>query len=145
MNEPILVGQAILDKSKELMYEFWYDVMKPRYKDRIKLLYMDTDSFIIDIQTDDIFKDMNEIVHEWFDTSKYDKSLNRPIEHDANKKIIGKFKDELNGMIMTEFIAIRPKAYAHRYIEDDIIKEDKKCKGTAKYIVKQTINFDNLK
>ena len=145
MNKPIIAGQAILDKSKELMYEFWYDVMKPRYKDKSKLLYMDTDSFIMDIQTDDIFKDMNEMVHKWFNTSKYDKRLNRTIKHDVNKKIIGKFKDELNGMIMTEFIAIRPKVYAYRYIEDDVIKEEKRCKGTAKYIVKETINFETLK
>ena len=48
-------------------------------------------------------------------------------------------------MIMTEFIAIRPKVYAHRYLEDDVIKEEKRCKGTAKYIVKQTINFETLK
>ena len=94
-----MVGQANLDKSKELMYEVWYDVMKPRYKDKSKLLYMDTDSFIMNIQTEDIFKDMNEIVHEWFDTSKYDQSLNRPIKHGVNKKIIAKFKDELNEWI----------------------------------------------
>ena len=109
MNEPIAVGQAILDKSKELMYEFWYDVMKPMYKHKIKLLHMDTDSFIIDINTDDIFEDMNTIVHEWLDTSKYDKSLSRLIEHNVNKKVIGKLKDQLNGMIMTDFFAIRPK------------------------------------
>ena len=48
-------------------------------------------------------------------------------------------------MIMTEFISIRPKVYAYRYIEDNEIKENKKCKGTAIYIVKQTLNFDNLK
>ena len=70
--------------------------MKPRHKDKTKLLYMDTDSFIMNIQTEDIFKDMNEIVHEWFDASKYDKSLNRPIKYGVNKKIIAKFKDELN-------------------------------------------------
>ena len=94
MKKAIAVGQCILDKSKELRYEFWYDVMKPEYKDKIKLLYMDTDSFIMHIHTEDIFKDMNTIVHEWFDTSKYVKILNRPKEHDVN--VIGKFKDQLN-------------------------------------------------
>ena len=100
MNKPLMVGQAILDKNKELMYEFWY-VMKPRYKGKIKLLYMDTDSFVMHIESEYIFKDMNEIVRKWFDTSKYDKSLNRPTLHNVNKKVIDKFKDELNGMIMT--------------------------------------------
>ena len=144
-NKPIAVGQAILDKSKELMYEFWYDVMKPMYKDKIKLLHMDTDSFIMAINTDDIFEDMNTIVHEWFDTSKYDKTLNRLIEHNVNKKVIGKVKDELNGMIMTDFFAIRPKVYGFRYLKDNVINEEKKCKGTSKYGVKNTINFDALK
>ena len=119
--------------------------MKPEYKDKIKLLYMDTDSFIMHIHNEDIFKDMNTIVHEWFDTSKYDKNLNRPIEHNVNKKVIGKFKDQLNGMIMTEFIAIRPKVYGFRCLKDNVINEEKKCKGTAKYVVKNTINFDTLK
>ena len=145
MNKPIAVGQSILDKSKELMYEFRYDVMKHMYKDKIKLLYMDTDSFIMHIHADDIFKDMNTILHEWFDTSKYDKKLNRPIEHNVNKKVIVKFKDELNGMIMTEFIAIRPKVHGYRYLKDYVINKEKKCKGTAKHVVKNTINFDMLK
>ena len=155
MNKAIVVAQCILDKSKELTYKFWCDYMKPEYKDKIviiyglfyyiKLLYMDTDSFIMHIHTEDIFKDMNTIVHEWFDTSKYDKNLNRPIEHNVNKKVIGKFKDQLNGMIMTEFIAIRPKVYGFRCLKDNVINEEKKCKGTAKYVVKNTINFDTVK
>ena len=51
MNKPIYRGQAILDISKTLMYEFWYDYIKPKYNDKARLCYMDTDSFIINIKT----------------------------------------------------------------------------------------------
>ena len=57
MGKPILVGQALLDKSNELMYAFFYDYLKPKYPNKIKLCYMDTDSFILDIKTGDIFED----------------------------------------------------------------------------------------
>ena len=56
MDKPIIVGQAILDKSKELMYEFYYDYLQPKYKDKLKLLYMDTDSFVLEIETDDFYE-----------------------------------------------------------------------------------------
>ena len=60
MDKPILVGQAILDKSKEFMYQFYYEFLKPKYKEKVKLLYMDTDSFILEIETDDFFEDTKE-------------------------------------------------------------------------------------
>ena len=77
---------------------------------------MDTDSFIIDIETDDFFEDIADDVDEWFDTSKYNKKDNRPLTIGKNKKKIDKFKDELNGQIMTEFIALRAKTYAFTQI-----------------------------
>ena len=91
MDKPIAVGQAILDISKTLMHEFWYDYLKRKYQDNIKLCYMDTDSFILQIQTDDFFKDINNDVNKWFDTSNYEKNDNRPLEIGKNKKVIGKF------------------------------------------------------
>ena len=126
MNKPIAVGQAILDISKTLMYEFWYDYLKPKYHDNIKLCYMDTDSFVIYAETDDFFKDISNDVDKWFDTSKYDKNDNRPLEIGKNKKIIGKFKDEPNGKIITEFIALRAKTDAYPQLNEDKIKEHKK-------------------
>ena len=86
MNKPVYIGQAVLDISKILMYEFWYDYLKPKYCDNIKLCYMDTDSFIIHIQTDDFFKDIANDVDKWFDTSKYDKKDNRPLEIGKKQK-----------------------------------------------------------
>ena len=101
------------------MYEFWYDYLKPKYQDKVKLCYMETDSFIIHIETDDFFEDIASDVDKWFDTSKYDKNDNRPLTIGKNKKVIGKFKDELNGMIMTEFIALRAKTYAFVQINEE--------------------------
>ena len=105
---------------------------------------METNSFVIYIETEDVFEDFDKILKEWLDTSEYDKNLNRSMTTRLNKKIIGRFKDELLGMIVNDFITIRLNAYGFSYIEDGI-KEQKKCKGTAKYIVKSIINFETLK
>ena len=115
MNKPIYLGQAILDISKTLMYEFLYDYIKPKYGDKVKLCYTDTDSFIIHVKNEDFYKDISDDVSEWFDTSNYDKNDKRPLPIGINKKVLGMFKDELGGKIMTEFVALRAKAYAFRW------------------------------
>ena len=69
MNEPVYLGQTILDISKTLMYEFWYDYLKPKYGDKVKLCYMDTDSFVILIFTEYFFEDISNDIERWFDTS----------------------------------------------------------------------------
>ena len=107
MNKSIYLFQAMLDISKTLMYEFWYDYLNPRYGDNVKLCYMDTDSFVIHVKTEDFCKDIADDVDKWFDTFKYDKSDNRPLPIGKNKKVIGKFKDEFDGkttMIMIKII-----------------------------------------
>ena len=68
MNKPINLGMSILNLSKTLMYEFWYDYIKPKYQDRAKLCYMDTDSFSIHIKTEDFYKDIANDVEKWFFT-----------------------------------------------------------------------------
>ena len=127
INKPVYPGMSILDISKKLMYEFWYDYIKPKYKEKAKLCYMDTDSFVINIFTEDFFEDINNDVERWFDTSNYDKNDKRPLLIIKNKKVIGMFKDELGGRIMKEFCSPRAKTYAY-LIDDDI--EKKKAKGT---------------
>ena len=77
MNKPIYLGLSILEISKTLMYEFWYDYMKPKYNDNVKLCYMDTDSFIMNIKTNDFYKDISNDVENRFDTSNYE--VNRPL------------------------------------------------------------------
>ena len=140
MNKPIYLGQAMLDISKRLMYEFWYDYLKPMYGDNIKLCCMVTDSFVIYVKTDDFYKDIGNYIDKWFDTSNYTKDIDRPLVKGKNKKVIGKFKDELGGVPMTEFSALRSKTYAYKLDNDD---ELKKAKGTKKCVVKRNITFNN--
>ena len=140
MNKPIYVGQAILDISKTLMYEFWYDYIKYKHGDTARLCYTDTDSFVMYIKTEDFYKDIAGDVERWFDTSTYDKKNKRPLSIGKNKKVIGKFKDELGGKIMTEFCALRAKAYEYK-LDDDT--EMKRAKGMKKCIVKREITFNN--
>ena len=64
MNKPVYLGQAILDISKTLMYEFWYDYLKPKYDDKVKICYMDTDSLIIHVKTEDFYKDVVQDVNK---------------------------------------------------------------------------------
>ena len=71
MNKPIYLGLSILEISKILMYEFWYDYMKPKYNNDVKLCYMDTDSFVMHIKTNDFYKDISDDVDNRFDTSNY--------------------------------------------------------------------------
>ena len=126
MNKPIYLGLSILDISKILMYEFWYDYMKPKYGNRVKLCYMDTESFVMNIKTNDFYKDIANDVDKRFHTSNYE--VNRPLPTGKNKKVIGLMKDELGGKIITEFITLRPKTYS--YSTDDG-KEDKKEQRNA--------------
>ena len=88
MNKPLYLDASILDISKTLMYEFWYDYLKSKYGDRVKLCYTDTDSFIIHIKTEDFFEDISNDVEKWFDTSKFDKDDNRPLSIGGNKKCL---------------------------------------------------------
>ena len=140
MNKPIYLGLSILEISKILMYEFWYDYMKPKYANNVKLCYTDTDSFIINIKTNDFYEDTSSDVENRFDTSNYE--VNRPLPMGKNKKVIGLMKDELGGKIIAEFVTLRLKSYS--YLTDDG-KEDKKAKGTKKCVIKKMIKFNGYK
>ena len=142
MNKPVYLGMSLLDISKTFMYEFWYDYIKPKYKDKAKLCYMDTDSFVINIFTENFFEDINNDVERWFDTFNYDKNDKRPLQTGMNKKVIGMFKDELGGKIMKEFCALRAKTYA--YLMDDD-SEKKEAKGTKRCGIKREIMLENYK
>ena len=109
---------------------------------RQKLCYTDTDSFIINIKTEDFFEDISNDVEKWFDTSNYDKNDKRPLPIGKNKKVPGLFKDELGGKIIKEVVALRPKAYA--YLHDDV-NDHKKAKGTKMCVMRQKFMFRNFK
>ena len=140
MSKPIYLGLSILDISKITMYEFWYDFIKSKYESRAKLYYMDTDSFIINIKTEDFYKDISENVMERFDTSNY--IYDRPLPININKKVVGLMKDELGGGIIIEFAALRSKAYSYK--TDDYI-ELKNTKGTKKCVINKMLSFSDYK
>jgi hypothetical protein len=143
LDKPIYVGMSILDLSKTLMYNFHYNTMMKKYSyDDVKLLFTDTDSLCYHINTEDIYKDMAEKKEE-YDFSDYSK------EHflfsNDNKKVIGKFKDETNGVPISEFVGLRSKMYAFTYCPDNKLKEKKTAKGIKKNVIKKDIHFDNYK
>ena len=111
MNKLIYLGMSILDTSKTLMYEFWYDYIKPKNRwnciqGKAKLCYMDTDSFVIHIKTEYLYEDIANDDEKSFATSNYDEDEKRPLPISKNKKVIGPFKDELGGKVMKEFAGI---------------------------------------
>ena len=124
------------------MYEFLYDYIKSKYQEKARLCYTDTDSFIINIETEDFYEDIAQDINKQFDTSNYDTNDERPLPIRINKKVIGKFKGELGGKIMIEFCALRAKTYA--FLLDDGI-EKKKAKGTKKCVMKREIMFEHYK
>ena len=139
MNKPVYLGQAILDLSKIVMYEFHYDYMVPKYGlEKLKLCSMDMDSLVYDIKTEDFYEDIANDVEARFDTSGYSKTDVRLLPISLNKKVIGLMKDELGGKIMTEFVALRPKLYSYRELDGS---EDKKCKGIKRCVVKNIQQF----
>ena len=131
-----------MDISKTLMYEFWYDYLKPKYDSNITLCYMDTDSFIFHVNTEDFYKDISDDVKDRFDTSAYSNNLNRPLPIGINKKVLSMFKDEFSGRIMTELVALRTKTYSYLNYDG---REEKKAKGTKKCVVKRKIKFSDYK
>lgn len=138
-NKPITIGMSIMELSKTLMYSFHYEEMKPKYGDKLKLMYMDTDSFIYDIEAPNVYEDMKRNIR-LFDTSDYplNNMFGIPL---VNKKVLGKMKDECQGEIMTEFIGLRSKMYT--FIVNS--KTTKKCKGIKKSAIKSKINFSDYK
>ena len=136
LNKPIYVGMSILDLSKLHMYSFYYDVLKEKYNENVRLVYTDTDSFVIHTKTKDVYDDFNEIKDQ-MDFSGYDKS--HKCYDPTNKKVLGKFKDECDGKIITNFIGLKPKSYAFKVYNE--IKEEKKSKGIVKHKVKKELNY----
>ena len=139
MNKPVYLDMSILDISKTLMYKFWYDYFKPKYRDRAKLCYTDTDSFIIHIITEDFFEDISNDVEIWYDKSNYDENDKRSLPIGKNIKVVSLFQD-LGGRIMKEFCALCAKTYSH-LMDDD--SEVKKSIETKKCVIKPEVVFEN--
>lgn len=146
LDKPIFAGFSVLELSKELMYDFHYNTIKKRYGDKATLLMTDTDSLVYKIETEDLYTDMKE------DLSRYDTSA-YPKDHflfsNDNKKVVGMFKDESNGLIIESFVGLRSKMYSTHMNcpELDLDKEGKvkkhqKGKGIPRCVMSNSINHD---
>ena len=141
-NKPVYLGMCILDLSKTIMYKFHYNYIKPKYGEKAKLLFTDTDSLVYSIQTEDFYKDISTDVREMFDTSNFPKNHPSCIEAGVNKKVINMFKDEAGGKQIIEFVGLRPKLYS---ILMDDGEEIKKNKGMKSSVVKNKIEHEDYK
>ena len=140
-NKPVYVGQAILDLSKLLMFNFHYNYIQNKYSfKKARFLFTDTDSLMYELDTDDFYADISEDVATKFDTSDYPPNHKSGILTGVNKKVIGLFKDEVGGKQITHFVGLRPKLYSFKVEESNTTK---KCKGIKKNVVKKGINFED--
>ena len=142
MNKPVYLGMSILDLSKIIMFDFHYQYIKPKYGNKAKLLFTDTDSFLYEIQTEDFYKDISGDVRDRFDTSDYPEDHPSGILTGINKKVLGMFKDEAAGKVIKEFVGLRAKLYSYKMDEG---KENKRCKGIKKAVVERTIRHEDYK
>ena len=140
-NKPIYVGQAILDLSKTLMFDFHYNYIRDKFGDKAEL-FTDTDSLMYLIQTEDFYQDINKDIKRKFDTSDYPKIHPSGIKTGINKKVIGKFKDKVGGKQITPFVGLRPKLYSFK-VEDN--SETRKAKGVKKNVIKNALSFEDYK
>ena len=140
-NKPVYCGMSILDLSKTLIYDFHYNYIIPKFGKKQKLLFTDTDSLCYEIETDDFFADIADDAEEMFDTSNFEKNHPSGIQG-KNKKVPGMMKDEAGGKIIEEFVGLRAKLYSYKMFEG---KEEKKCKGIKKVVIKKQISFEDYK
>ena len=134
LNKPVYTGMTILDNSKILMYDFFYNHLKKQYGQRCELLYTDTDSLLLEIKTDDVYKDIKSNENQ-YDTSDYPKE--HPLHSNANKKVLGKMKDECAGTPIAECVCLRPKMYSILKADE---KKYQKSKGCKKECCQETNN-----
>ena len=113
MNQPVYLGFSILDLSKTVMNKFWYDYLKLKYGENAKHCYMDTDSFIVHVKTDDIYKDIAKDVEKRFYTSNY--KIDRPLPIGKSRKAIGLMKDELGGQVTKKIVGLRAKTLRRQF------------------------------
>ena len=153
-NKPIYVGQAILDLSKTLMYDFHYNYIKKKYGNRAELLMTDTDSLMYLIQTDDVYYDIKKDVKKKFDTSNFPDVHPSLIKTGVNEKVVGVFKNEAAANTITHFVGLSSKLYAYlieilykKYgkLKEPEEEEIRKAKGVKKNVIKKSISFEDYK
>ena len=147
-NKPIYVGQAILDLSKTLMFDFHYSYIKKKYGEKAELLMTDTDSLMYLIQTDDVYSDIKKDVKKKFDTSNFPDVHPSGIETGVNEKVIGMFKNEAAANSITHFVGLSSKLYSYlieNYGKKEKIDEIRKAKGVKKNVIKKSLTFEDYK
>ena len=137
LNKPVYVGMCVLDLSKHLMYDWYYNTLKRKHGSQCTLLYTDTDSLLVDLKTPDVYADM-ESMKTHYDFSDYPKD--HQLFSEQNKKAIGKFKDECSGTPIAENVGLRPKMYSILRADEQLIKT---AKGVKKYVITKQMNFAN--
>ena len=136
-NKPIYIGFVILELSKLKMYQTYYKYLKPKFGDRVKLLYTDTDSFILEIQSEDLYEEIEDDIKDHYDTRKYPK--NSPLFYEGNAFKLGCLKDECNGKVIREFCGTCAKSYSYTIEGEET--ENKRCKGVKDSAIEDlTIN-----
>ena len=139
LNRLIYVGMCVLDLSKHLMYNFYYNNVKKQYGVNVNLLYTDTDSLLLEIKTENVYINMQNDV-DAYDTSNY------PPDHFLhsmkNKKVLRKMKDKCAGRPIAEYVGLRPKMYSILEASGQNIK---KAKGDKKAVVKKHIRHEQFK
>ena len=139
LNKPVYTGMTILDNSKILMYDFYYNQLKKQYGKKCELLYTDTDSLLLEIETEDVYKDI-KANEKHYDTSDYPKE--HPLHSTVNKKVLGKMKDECAGTPISDIICLKPKMYSNMKADE---KNIRKAKGVKKSVVKKQIKHEQYK
>ena len=139
LNRPVYTGMCVLDLSKTLLYDFYYNRLHEIYGDRCQVIYTDTDSLLLEIKTEDVYKDMSyNMCH--YDTSDFPKD--HFLHSQANKKVLGKMKDECAGKPISEVVCLRSKMYSI-LLDDE--KNIKKAKGTKKTVTSKVLKHENYK
>ena len=138
LNRPIYVGMVILDLAKRLMYNFYYSTLKAKYGDRVNLFFTDTDSLCISVNTNDVYEDMKELENE-LDCSDY--PTDHPLHSVKNKKALDKFKDEMSGKIIEEYVGLRSKMYSLKWSQGNV----RTCQGISKSINKVVLRHEMYK
>jgi len=137
LNKPIAVGFAILEISKHIMYSFYYDHLKDRYRDRCSLLFTDTDSLCCEIQTADLYADMGDSL-DLYDTSNF--SSEHPQYSESNRRVLGKFKSETGSIAPAEFVGLKAKMYSLHAPKTSFTK----VKGVQKHYVRKNVRHQNF-
>lgn len=135
-DKPIYAGFTVLDVSKTVIYEFYYDFLKRVYGNSVSLLYTDTDSLIININTENFYEDLRQNI-EMFDTANY--PSNNIYQIPITKSVVGKMKDEYAGIPVHSFYGTGAKSYCVN-VGDKI---DKKAKGVKKNVIESDLKKED--